>query len=134
MNPQTSQELIEMVLSGQPYEIWLPDTSYQAAVAMLDILESKDMWEAAKLRFPAGRVVSGTVLSHHPFGIFVDLGDPVTRGLVHIPEFLDDGRMTMEQYPAVGVTVTAVVLGHSDAGDKEVWLSMKPSLLSSRDS
>ncbi len=134
MNPQTDQELIELVLSGQPYEIWLPDTSYQAAATMLDMLKRNEMWEAAKQRFPAGRVVSGTVLSHHPYGIFVDLGDPVARGLVQIPDFLDGGRMTMEQYPAVDETVRAVVLGHTDERRKQVWLSMKPSLLPSPDS
>ena len=87
------------------------------------------MWEAAKQRFPAGRVVRGTVTAHHPFGIFVDLGDPVATGLVQITEFLDSGRMTPEQYPAIGETVTAMFLGHTDEGRKQVWLCMRPSIL-----
>ena len=87
------------------------------------------MWEAAKQRFPAGRVVHGTVVAHHPFGIFVDLGDPVATGLVQITEFLDGGRMTPEQYPPVGETVTAVVLGQTDKGRKQIWLCMRPSVV-----
>jgi ribosomal protein S1 len=90
------------------------------------------MWEVPKQRFPAGRIVRGTVTAHRPFGIFVDLGDPVATGLVQITEFLDNGRMTPEQYPAIGETVTAMFLGHTDEGRKQVWLCMRPSILQSR--
>ena len=87
------------------------------------------MWEEAKQRFPVGRVVRGTVIAHCPFGIFVDLGDQVATGLVQITEFLDGGRMTPEQYPAVGSMVTAVVLGHTDERRRQIWLCMRPSIL-----
>ncbi|HEY8505759.1 MAG TPA: S1 RNA-binding domain-containing protein [Gemmataceae bacterium] len=87
------------------------------------------MWETAKLRFPAGRVVRGTVVAHHPYGISVDLGDPVAAGLVPITEFLDGGRMTPERYPAIGATVTAVVLGHTGEGRKQIRLCMRPSVI-----
>ena len=85
------------------------------------------MWEEAKARFPVGTKVSGVVTQHRPFGIFVDLGDPVALGLVQITEFLDSGRMTSEQYPPVGTTIEAVVLGHTEEERKQVWLCMKPS-------
>jgi ribosomal protein S1 len=42
------------------------------------------VWEEAKQRFPIGCRVRGTVVDHRPFGIFVDLGDPVALGLVQI--------------------------------------------------
>ena len=86
-------------------------------------------WEEAKQRFPVGRFVRGRVAAHHPFGILVDLDDPVALGLVQITDFLDAGRMTPEQYPVVGSEVTAVVLGHTDPGRKQVWLSLRPSVL-----
>lgn len=89
------------------------------------------MWEDAKLRFPVGKRVSGTVTLHCPFGIFIDLGDPVATGLVQIVDFLDAGRMTSEQYPPVGSTVMAVVIGHTEERRSQVWLSTKPSLLAS---
>lgn len=87
------------------------------------------LWEKAKQRFPTGCRVRGTVTAHHPFGIFVDLADPVASGLIQITEFRDDGRMTPEQYPARGETIEAVVLGHTDQSRKQVWLGMKPSQL-----
>ncbi len=87
------------------------------------------MWEAAKQRFPVGRVVRGTVIDHRPFGIFVDLSDPVATGLVQITDFVDEGRMSPEQYPAVGELITAVVLGHTREERKQIWLSMRPSVL-----
>jgi ribosomal protein S1 len=87
------------------------------------------MWEEAKQRFPVGRRVRGVVTRHCPFGIFIDLDDPVALGLVQVTDFLDEGRMTPEQYPPVGTSVEAVVLGHTDERRKQVWLSMKPSRL-----
>jgi ribosomal protein S1 len=87
----------------------------------------RDRWEEAKQRFPVGKAVAGVVTRHYPFGIFVDLGDPVAVGLVEIVNFLDDGRMTTGQYPPVGTTVTAVVIGHTTEQRKQVWLSVRPS-------
>ena len=86
-------------------------------------------WEEAGRRFPAGRLVTGAVTAHRPFGVFVDLGDPGATGLVQIPEFLDGGRMTAEQYPPVGTPVTAIVLGHTDVARRQVWLGMRPTVL-----
>ena len=87
------------------------------------------MWESAKQRFPVGLVVEGTVSAHHPFGIFVDLGDPVATGLVQITDFVDSGAMTLDRYPAIGSSVKAVVLGHTEEVRKQVWLGMRPSQL-----
>ena len=84
-------------------------------------------WEEALQRFPIGCRVNGFVTAHRPFGIFVDLGDPVALGLVQITDFLDEGRMTPEQYPPIGATIRAVVLGHTDDRRKQIWLSLKPS-------
>lgn len=56
-------------------------------------------WEAAKRRFKVGSRVTGIVASHKPFGIFVDIGDPVATGLVQIIDFLDAGSMSPELYP-----------------------------------
>jgi ribosomal protein S1 len=95
--------------------------------------ETSRSWEEAKLRFPTGRLVIGTVSQHHPFGIFVDLGDPVAKGLVQITDFVDEGQMTLEQYPPIGSTIRAIALGHTDDSRKQVWLGMKPSQLKGGD-
>jgi ribosomal protein S1 len=89
------------------------------------------MWEEAKRRFPLGRRVRGVVTEHCPFGVFVDLVDPVARGLIHITDFLNGGQMTPDRYPPVGMAVEAIVLGHTDDRRKQVWLSLKPSRLGS---
>jgi ribosomal protein S1 len=88
------------------------------------------MWEEAKKRFPVGARVRGIVTQHQPFGIFVDLNDPVALGLVQITELLDKERVTPEQFPPIGASIEAVVLGHTDDRRKQVWLGMKPSQLS----
>jgi ribosomal protein S1 len=87
------------------------------------------MWEESKRRFPVGRRVRGVVTEHCPFGVFVDLGDPVARGLVQITDFLDEGRMTADLYLPVGSAIEAVVIGHTDDRRKQVWLSVQPSRL-----
>lgn len=87
------------------------------------------MWEDAKLRFPVGCRVWGVVVSHHSFGIFVDLGDPLALGLVQITDFLDEGRMTPQRYPRLGSSIEGVVLGHTDEHRTQIWLSLKPSQL-----
>jgi ribosomal protein S1 len=87
------------------------------------------MWEEVKKRFPIGARTRGVVVQHCPFGIFVDLGDPDVKGLVQITDFLDEGRMTSEQYPPIGAVIDAVVLGHTDERRKQVWLGMRPSQL-----
>jgi hypothetical protein len=58
------------------------------------------VWDEAKQRFPVGTRVRGIVTRHCPFGVFVDLGDPDATGLIQIVDFLDEGRMTPDQYPA----------------------------------
>ncbi len=86
-------------------------------------------WENAKKRFPVKSIVHGKVIEHKPFGIFVDINDPVARGLVQITDFLDDGCMTLDKYPSIGTTVEAVVLGYTDERRNQIWLGMKPSQL-----
>lgn len=84
--------------------------------------------EETQRRFPVGSIIIGIVREHAPFGVFVDLNDPVAFGLIEIPEFRDEGRMTPEQYPPVGSTVRALVMAHTVQGERHrVWLTMRPS-------
>jgi ribosomal protein S1 len=83
-------------------------------------------WASATSRFASGVVVRGVVLSHHPFGFFVDLGGTIL-GLVEIPRVSDPGQaVSPDDYPAVGREVTAVVLGAVDL-QRQVHLSIRPS-------
>ncbi len=88
-------------------------------------------WTAARDRFPRGAVVTGRVLSHHPFGFFLDLAGPVT-GLVEIGGLKDPGQFAdLADYPPTGRQVTAMVIGTVDLRG-QVRLSMRPSDLSQR--
>lgn len=87
-------------------------------------------WAAARLAFADGAVVRGVVLSHHPFGFFVDLGGSAL-GLVEITQVKDpDQAVSPADYPAVGMEITAVVLAAVDI-QRQVHLSIRPSDLAS---
>jgi len=86
-----------------------------------------DEWDRVKTALPVGKKVHGTVLSHHPFGVFVQIDDIAFKGLVAIPDFKESGqRMTPEEYPPIGSEVEAVVLGFRDSNN-QIGLGMRPS-------
>ena len=70
--------------------------------------------------------LEGKVLQHRPFGIFVRL-DSEFMGLIEIIQFKERGeRMTPDEYPALGESTRAVVMGFKESGH-QVWLSKRPS-------
>lgn len=85
-------------------------------------------WERLKNTLAIGDKVQGIVVAHQPYGVFVELSMTTAQGLIEIPNFKDAGRMTPDQYPALGTTVVAVVLGFKESGN-QVWLGVKPSQL-----
>jgi ribosomal protein S1 len=90
-----------------------------------------EQWSEISRMFTPGALVSGVVLSHHPFGFFVDLGGAAT-GLVEIPRALNrDEPVSPSDYPPVGVTITAVVLGGNDL-QRQIHLSTAPQDLTRR--
>jgi S1 RNA binding domain len=109
------------------YENWAPDGGGDSARESVSMNEEA-AWEAVKHSLPAGARVRGVVTRHFPFGIFIDLEGVPFTGLVEIPEFKDEGRMTPEEYPHVGARIEAVVLGFKESG-RQIWLSMRPSRL-----
>ena len=90
-------------------------------------MQSND-WERLKNNLAIGDKVQGIVVAHHPFGVFVELPMTTVQGLIEIPNFKDAGRMTPDQYPELGTSVVAVVLGFKESG-QQVWLGVKPSQL-----
>ena len=67
-------------------------------------------WENIKSKYKLGQFVLGKVEFHTPFGVFVNIDDSLVKGLIKIPDFLDEGGMTEEMYPEIGATVGAVVV------------------------
>ena len=85
--------------------------------------------EQIKSKYRLGQFVQGKVEYHAPFGVFVDLGDVTVKGLIKIPDFLDEGIMSAEMYPEIGTTVGAIVVGYNERNGREVYLNAKPSVL-----
>ena len=84
--------------------------------------------EQIKSKYRLGQFVQGKVEYHAAFGVFVDLGEATVKGLIKIPDFLDEGIMSAEMYPEIG-TVGAIVVGYNERNGREVYLNAKPSVL-----
>ena len=85
--------------------------------------------EQLKSKYPLGQFVQGEVEFHAPFGVFVKIDDSFVKGLIKIPDFLDEGEMREDMYPDIGSKVGAVVVGYNESNCSEVYLSAKPSVL-----
>ena len=83
-------------------------------------------WDEIKESLPIGSVVSCIVTRHAPFGIFVKIASVPFDGLIQITDFKDAGRMTPVEFPAIGSSLKAVVLGFKETG-QQIWLGIKPS-------
>ncbi|MEM6597296.1 MAG: RNA-binding protein [Cyanobacteria bacterium P01_D01_bin.36] len=86
-------------------------------------------WQQIKSQFQLNQFVQGTVEFHTPFGVFLKIDDASVKGLIKIPDFLDEGTMKEEMYPEIGTVVGAVVVGYNESNRCEVYLSAKPSVL-----
>lgn len=86
-------------------------------------------WDQIKSRYKLDQFVQGRVEFHAPFGVFIDLGESSVKGLIRIPDFLDEGAMKEEMYPELGTIIGAIVVGHNESNHREVYLSAKPSVL-----
>ncbi len=91
-------------------------------------MDSKS-WEQIKSKYKLGQFVQGKVEHHAPFGVFVDIGEPSVKGLIKIPDFLDEGEMSEEMYPEVGTFIGAIIVGYNESNSCEVYLNAKPSVL-----
>ena len=86
-------------------------------------------WEQIKSKYKLGEFVLGKVEFHAPFGIFVKIDESSVKGLIKIPDFLDEGVMSAEMYPEIGSTIGAVVVGYNEINCREIYLNAKPSML-----
>ena len=55
-------------------------------------------WEQLKSKYKIDQFVQGKVEFHAPYGVFVNLNEPLVKGLIKIPDFLDEGEMKPEMY------------------------------------
>ncbi len=89
----------------------------------------RQSWEQIKSKYKLGQFVQGKVEYHAPFGVFVDLSESSVKGLIRIPDFLDEGAMGEEMYPELGTSIGAIVVGYNESNGREVYLNAKPSVL-----
>ncbi|MEA5616806.1 RNA-binding protein [Cronbergia sp. UHCC 0137] len=80
-------------------------------------------WENIKSKYKLGHFVLEKVEFHTPFGVFVNINESLVKGLIKIPDFLDQGGMSPEMYPEIGTTIGAVVVGYNDSDRREMYLS-----------
>ncbi len=86
-------------------------------------------WEQIKSKYKLGQFVQGKVEFHTPFGVFVRIDESLVKGLIKIPDFLDEGEMSEEMYPEIGTAIGAVVVGYNESNCCEIYLNAKPSML-----
>ncbi len=85
-------------------------------------------WDSLKSALAVGTKVHGKVLRHAPFGVFVAIPGVPFDGLIQITDFKDNGRMSPAEFPVIGSTLEAIVLGYKETG-RQIWLGVKPSQL-----
>jgi ribosomal protein S1 len=90
---------------------------------------SSQFWDQVRSKYQLGELIYGKVEYHAPFGIFINLGDDLVRGLVQITDFVDSGDMMPEMYPDIGSPIEAVVIGYTEDDRNQIWMSVKPSVL-----
>ena len=83
-------------------------------------------WDEPKESLPVGSIASCVVTKHAPFGVFVKINRVPFDGLIQITDFKDSGRMTPLEFPAIGSSLKAVVLGFKETG-ATIWPGVKPS-------
>ncbi len=86
------------------------------------------VWESIKDKYPIGSFIRGKVVQHMHFGIFLDIGEAEVKGLIRIVDFVDEGEMREDLYPAIGSTVGGVIYGYS-AENRQINLSATPSAI-----
>jgi len=86
-------------------------------------------WEQIKSKYKLGEFVQGKVEFHAPFGVFIKIDESSIKGLIKIPDFLDEGSMSTEMYPEIGTTIGAIVVGYNESNCREIYLNAKPSVL-----
>jgi ribosomal protein S1 len=86
-----------------------------------------EAWERTKAVLPKGLIIEGRVEQVYDFGARISVPGSAARGIIVITSISDVERpLSMEDFPAVGTKVKAVVIGHRDSG-QQIELSLRGS-------
>jgi predicted RNA-binding protein with RPS1 domain len=75
--------------------------------------------------------VVGIVTRHEPYGFYLDFGEE-QEGLVVVTMVVDDPALSNPEFPRVGASVPAVLIGYTDIGGQP-RLSTRPMDLAAID-
>jgi len=89
----------------------------------------ESLWRVFRDRFEVGQLVEGIVVKHAPFGVFVDIGNPLFPALA---EWFHNDLRTVSR-PAIGYLLRAVVIDLSNAERRQMRLWVHPSALRAAD-
>jgi ribosomal protein S1 len=89
------------------------------------INHNKVDWDKMKVKYPLGQKLECRVLSHRPFGVFLDIGDKEVLGLVAVIDFDKE-----DVYPPVESLVTGVIIGYTEDTRNQIWISINPKVIS----
>ncbi|WP_299679227.1 S1 RNA-binding domain-containing protein [uncultured Dokdonia sp.] len=93
-------------------------------------------WKELTERLQIGQEITGVVFQQEAYGVYVDIGEAF-YGIVLTPQISLNNRITLEEFPKIGDTITSVILGFSEHTKEEslewnyVSLSIKKYLLKS---
>lgn len=88
-------------------------------------------WEGIMAIYPMGSLISGTVIHHAPFGVFIDFGHDVLTGFIERTEFSDENESVVRLeslFPEIGKKITGVIVGYGQHNN-ELRISARPSLV-----
>lgn len=72
----------------------------------------KDKIETIKSYFPIGKEISGKVIKHRPFGVFINLENDLVTGLLRITDMGFSIPVDPSYFPKVGEMVICTVLDY----------------------
>ncbi|WP_165073608.1 S1 RNA-binding domain-containing protein [Paludisphaera rhizosphaerae] len=84
-------------------------------------------WAAVQAQLAVGESVRGPVIARRPFGVFVDIGVGFPA-LLEVIQFLDarQRRYSLDDYPAIGETITARVVAFNDQNRQVCLTQLTP--------
>jgi ribosomal protein S1 len=86
-------------------------------------------WNKVKEQYSIGKIIEGRVMSHRPFGVFLDIGDLDIIGIIGVIDFLNDDNSS-RPYPKIDTIISCKVIGYTDDERNQLWLSSNPTVLS----
>jgi small subunit ribosomal protein S1 len=114
----------EVLKKGEEVDVVILDVDVDQQRISLGIKQLKaDPWEQIEIRFPIGKLVTGTVRKVTSYGAFVELEDGVD-GLVHISQIGEGHVEKVGDIVKLGEKVTARVI-KVEYEERRIGLSMK---------